>query len=323
VAGSGYDLAAEKFFDFREILPERLPQNHPLACVHGTDHSVSGIIDTGRGPMLVAAQPITTSQNLGPVRGTMIMGLFFNREKIAQLQEQVVINFGATPIRKDSISQNDQETLAQLEKRGEDFLVRELSETRLSAYSIFPDIKGNPLLLLKADLPREIFSQGRQTIRNSLLSTFLAGFLIILLLALVVRQQVGIPIKRLADHILTVRETGELEPVRLDNRHDEIGLLAEEFNSLLAELDNRNRAQKKNEAERERVIAELQEALLKIKTLTGLLPICASCKKIRDDKGYWNQIETYIREHSDVEFSHGICPDCYEKQMKELDRIFA
>ncbi|MDH3391775.1 MAG: hypothetical protein OEL85_08260, partial [Desulfobulbaceae bacterium] len=51
----------------------------------------------------------------------------------------------------------------------------------------------------------------------------------------------------------------------------------------------------------------------KVNLLGGMLPICASCKKIRDDKGYWNQIETYIRDHSEAEFSHGICPDCAQK----------
>ena len=56
--------------------------------------------------------------------------------------------------------------------------------------------------------------------------------------------------------------------------------------------------------------AQLGEALAKIRTLRGLLPICANCKKIRDDKGYWNQIEEYIQNHSDAFFSHGICPDC-------------
>jgi PAS domain S-box-containing protein len=67
------------------------------------------------------------------------------------------------------------------------------------------------------------------------------------------------------------------------------------------------------EQERERLIIELQEALAKVKTLSGMLPICASCKKIRDDKGYWKQIEAYISDHSEAEFSHGICPDCAEK----------
>jgi PAS domain S-box-containing protein len=67
---------------------------------------------------------------------------------------------------------------------------------------------------------------------------------------------------------------------------------------------------KQAEEEREKLISKLQEAFDNIKTLKGLLPICANCKKIRDDKGYWNQIEAYIRDHSDAEFSHSICPDC-------------
>ena len=63
---------------------------------------------------------------------------------------------------------------------------------------------------------------------------------------------------------------------------------------------------------------ELQEALSEIKTLSGLLPICASCKKIRDDKGYWNQIEAYIRDRSEAEFSHSICPECAKHLYPEL-----
>jgi hypothetical protein len=64
---------------------------------------------------------------------------------------------------------------------------------------------------------------------------------------------------------------------------------------------------------REKLINELQEALAKIRTLKGLIPICASCKKVRDDKGYWQQVEVYIRDHSEAEFTHGICPDCFQR----------
>jgi PAS domain S-box-containing protein len=66
-------------------------------------------------------------------------------------------------------------------------------------------------------------------------------------------------------------------------------------------------------AERERIIAELTEALANVKTLRGLIPICASCKKIRDDQGYWSQVEVYVRDRSEAQFSHGICPDCRKK----------
>jgi hypothetical protein len=80
-------------------------------------------------------------------------------------------------------------------------------------------------------------------------------------------------------------------------------------------LDERNKVEK----DREKLIKDLKNALANIKTLSGLLPICASCKKIRDDKGYWNQIETYIREHSEADFSHGICPECAEKIYPDLE----
>lgn len=72
------------------------------------------------------------------------------------------------------------------------------------------------------------------------------------------------------------------------------------------------------EAEREKLIEELRTALDNVKQLSGLLPICASCKKIRDDNGYWNQIESYIRDHSEAEFSHGLCPDCAKKLYPEV-----
>ncbi len=62
----------------------------------------------------------------------------------------------------------------------------------------------------------------------------------------------------------------------------------------------------------------LSKAMAEIKTLRGIIPICAACKKIRDDNGYWSQIESYIRDHSEADFSHGICPACAEKMYPEL-----
>lgn len=75
---------------------------------------------------------------------------------------------------------------------------------------------------------------------------------------------------------------------------------------------------KKAEEERENLIRELQEALAEVKTLSGLLPICASCKMIRDDQGYWNQIESYIAAHTEATFTHSICSTCAQKLYPEI-----
>ncbi len=70
---------------------------------------------------------------------------------------------------------------------------------------------------------------------------------------------------------------------------------------------------KKADAEREALVAELQSALEEVATLRGILPICSSCKQIRDDKGYWSQIESYLRSHSAIEFTHSLCPSCEQR----------
>jgi PAS domain S-box-containing protein len=72
------------------------------------------------------------------------------------------------------------------------------------------------------------------------------------------------------------------------------------------------------EAERDNLIRQLRLALAEVKNLEGMLPICGHCKKIRDDKGYWNQLETYITEHTDATFTHGVCPDCAEVMRQDL-----
>jgi AmiR/NasT family two-component response regulator len=74
----------------------------------------------------------------------------------------------------------------------------------------------------------------------------------------------------------------------------------------------------KMELEREKYTAELKAALAKVETLQGMLPICAWCKKIRDDKGYWKQVEIYVEEHTHAEFTHSMCPDCKTRMEEEL-----
>jgi uncharacterized PurR-regulated membrane protein YhhQ (DUF165 family) len=89
----------------------------------------------------------------------------------------------------------------------------------------------------------------------------------------------------------------------------QVAEISVELSSAQEEIARRKAA----EIERDRVIHKLQTALSEVKTLRGLIPICANCKKVRDDKGYWKQIESYIQEHSDAEFSHSICPHCAQK----------
>ncbi|MCL5271697.1 MAG: PAS domain S-box protein [bacterium] len=111
------------------------------------------------------------------------------------------------------------------------------------------------------------------------------------------------------------RKDGTFIPVHLavsevvvDERRSFIGVLRD-IADIKAAIDRQNQ-----------LIVELREALEKVKRLSGLLPICASCKKIRDDQGYWKQLEAYISEHSEAEFSHSLCPDCFKRLYPEYYR---
>jgi len=83
----------------------------------------------------------------------------------------------------------------------------------------------------------------------------------------------------------------------------------------------RSTALRRAQQEKERLIEELRRSLDEIKTLKGLVPICASCKKIRDDKGFWETLETYISSHSEAEFTHGYCPECAAELIEEAGRL--
>ena len=89
--------------------------------------------------------------------------------------------------------------------------------------------------------------------------------------------------------------------------------LEDKVNERTQDLSEANLALEKDIIKRKKIEAELREALVEVKALSGLLPICANCKQIRDDKGYWSSVEKYISTHSEAEFTHGICPDCLVK----------
>ncbi|MFH0823678.1 MAG: response regulator, partial [Pseudomonadota bacterium] len=117
---------------------------------------------------------------------------------------------------------------------------------------------------------------------------------------------------QIIDLLLSTFETAVTNKVELESAYRELMTLN---GQLHREIQERKRA----EEEKERLIGRLQGALAEVKRLSGLLPICASCKKIRDDKGYWRQIEAYIRDHSEADFSHSICPECAKRLYPELD----
>jgi len=169
------------------------------------------------------------------------------------------------------------------------------------------------------------------SLRRVLLLMVLVAVAGVLLVALYVSAGISAPIDHLAVVARRIAD-GDLSHKADIAAGGEVGDLARSFNKMVDgllqtsadlaikvdELRGEVVAHEQSEHEKERLIGELQFALTEIKTLKGIVPICASCKKIRDDQGFWNQIETYVREHSEAEFSHGLCPDCARTLYPEI-----
>jgi PAS domain S-box-containing protein len=119
--------------------------------------------------------------------------------------------------------------------------------------------------------------------------------------------------EQLHHEVRNVQKDGSLRYYEL---HETAVNLPDGSRGILA-VSNDITERKTSEQQREKLIRELKDALAQVKTLRGLLPICGSCKKIRDDRGIWNKIETYISQHSDASFTHGLCPDCAVKTLKQ------
>ncbi|EIM65378.1 HAMP domain-containing protein [Desulfobacter postgatei] len=142
------------------------------------------------------------------------------------------------------------------------------------------------------------------------------SLLVVFLIMFYINSKVISPIGRLTSILrkFSKKQLGLDVPfLKEDNEIGEMAKAVEIFRQKSIELDEDNRLLKLAEAEKEKLISELQKALKEVKTLSGLLPICAQCKKIRDDKGYWNTLEAYIEQHSDASFSHGMCSECSDK----------
>jgi PAS domain S-box-containing protein len=131
----------------------------------------------------------------------------------------------------------------------------------------------------------------------------------------------GLEAYRATGQTLIVGESLELPALRRDGSEFPIDLSLATWEThegrfataIVRDISDRRQAQ----AERERLIAELQDALASVKSLRGLLPVCSWCRKVLDDRGAWRQLEAYVHEHTDADFSHGICPECAKKYLSE------
>lgn len=132
------------------------------------------------------------------------------------------------------------------------------------------------------------------------------------------RRTVGMPLKTFLSHIQNFHKDQVNEKVPVFCK-DELGQVVEAYNVMVVRINDKTNELEDANVELKMMNENLETALSQVKQLSGLLPICSYCKKIRDNKGYWNQIEQYIHDHSEAEFSHSICKECVDKYYPDMN----
>lgn len=174
--------------------------------------------------------------------------------------------------------------------------------------------------VLGCAFPRDEAYEPVYRMRSYLISSSVLIIAVSIILIWILTTRITFNLKNLSNQVAQLTENTEGSFKIAIDSPDEVGMLATKFNDLLTKL-----GKKKNDLVIQRDLleqqtVELKKALEQVKVLSGIIPICAWCKKIRNDSGYWDQLEKYISEHSDADFTHGVCPECYAKEVHKFEK---
>jgi PAS domain S-box-containing protein len=242
VWGEIRDIHTGAALNVRQFPSNALPKTHPVSAdQHAGQKIRKGMLTTDHGPMLVAACPILKSDHEGPSRGMLIMGRFIDEELLQVLSGLTLVDYRIEVINDDTpLPPSTKDIIARIDD-ATPYVIVPVDSKQLMAYSILPDISGNPGLLLSLSLKREISSRGNETIRIGIYLIILASIIFFVLVLVSLNRLVISPMKRLTAHALNVRRNGDYSVRLRINRSDEIGILSREFDALLADIEQSTR----------------------------------------------------------------------------------
>jgi sensor domain CHASE-containing protein len=233
VWGRVFDLVAKEAMPIA-LLPATLPEGHPLVSLTQPGAEAQGILLTAQGPVLIAAKPIVTSQNQGPVRGTVVFGRFLDAAAISTIAKQTGVQLTILLARDSGLPPESAAALAELEASGGSLIREDVNQNRV--YRLLPDLFGQPALLVQVEVPRTISAQGQAATDFALRSLLSAGLLVLTVLVISLRRLILTPLRQLTQHTIAVGQHGNLSQRLVWARWDEFGILAYEFDRMVERL---------------------------------------------------------------------------------------
>ncbi|MCP3899416.1 MAG: HAMP domain-containing protein, partial [Desulfobacteraceae bacterium] len=283
-----YDHDFENDIDLKGFDKSSFPENHQLLKKNSANSKKSiynlGVLDSENGPILIASSAILKSNDEGPVTGTVIMGKYLSKNITDNLDSQLQIGFKIIPF--DELKGSEKIRSIEAEIINKDWHI-ETGKEKLNVYTAYLDINSNIAFILKVPFPRDISKNWKKTLLFSSVLILVMNLLILLVLHFLLRKFIIKPILVLTDFTSDIKLNNNFHHRVSIKQTDEIGTLADSMNNMVSNIaDKTNLLTQSN--------LRLQKSLDEIRTLRGILPICCHCKEIRDDEGYWHQIECYI-----------------------------
>jgi signal transduction histidine kinase len=226
-----------------------------------TKSSVAGIVLVPEGPLLVASQPIITSENKGPIRGTLIMGRYLNADEIQWLTGITHLSTTMYLIRDAAQSPDVQQALATLSNKIP-IVIHPLSATMIAGYTLVNDIHGKPCVVFRVDLPRAIYQQGQTSIRYFLISLLASGAVLGLVILLLLERVILSRLAGLDDSVSQIRNSRDLSSRVTVTGEDELTSLATTINRMLSALQQSAEELRKHQEHLEELVAERTRELM-------------------------------------------------------------
>jgi signal transduction histidine kinase/sensor domain CHASE-containing protein len=276
VFAKAVDLAAKQEQPVPDGLYDPLTPGSLLLEHADTESSHTGLLMLPDGPLLIASQPILTSEDQGPIQGALIMGRFLDTAAIAQLADLTDVPITAQRLDQPSLPEDFQAARAML-TLDQPIAIQTLGEERVAGYTLITDIYDRPALLLRIDLPRDIYARGQTSSTYLILASLLIGLIFAAVLTLVLERLVLARLARLSSGVLKVRRSADLSQRVSEEGRDELGQLGNAINQMLSVLERAQGNMLKSEAQllqQNEYLAALHQTTLDLITrldLNGLL----------------------------------------------------
>lgn len=283
---------------------EGLPETHPFLSLSSADSKLFGLIQTKRGPMIIAARPVIDSKLKGPIRGVLAMGRYLDNALIKDIGQRSHLNLNTWSLKGESSLNIPKEAPRNL-KSGDSEIVLAQDEKTINIYSSYSDIFGNPVMLLRVSMQRDIVNQGKSTLSYGVGMAVISGVVIFGILLFILQQSVVVPLTSLAQNIVRLGKKEDILGELPLGRKDELGLIAqsvltsheERLKSEYAYIESKEVAEKANKAKSEFLAKMSHEFRTPLNAILGFNQLLQLDNK--------NPLEDYQKEDLDHVSSAG------------------